>query len=259
MVFIQKVTFYDRLQLATQRFSHSEDVLLIRQSNLKERMDTHFSLFIKKHEEERIHLFDDELGIIEVSLRLMNDFDIKRELAIPLEVTREMVELTYLLFNHYFHNPFNCSVNQVISRLVMQAFSVNSRTLNGSERFLMIIQFMEDNLAKSLQLTDFCSALHFSEANLNRFCKKQSGMTAMELFRKIKCLEVDRLLTETSLTIKEISGELGFKENSHFTTMYKRVVGVTPLERRRRLTRALYSKEEQGLGYIRTNYNFRCS
>lgn len=92
MVSIHKVPFYSRLQIPKQLFTHSEDVLLIGQSNFLHKMETKFSLFIQKHREENIHLVEDEFWGLAVSLRLMNKYDIKRELAIPLEVTREMIE-----------------------------------------------------------------------------------------------------------------------------------------------------------------------
>lgn len=118
------------------------------------------------------------------------------------------------------------------------------------------LRFMEENLANTLQIKDFCSALHFSEASLHRFCKKHSGMTVIDLFRKMKCVEADRLLLETTLTIGEIGEKRGFRNGSHFSTMYKRMEGVTPLEKRRKIVHTRYSKKEAKFSLIRNNYHF---
>ena len=72
-----------------------------------------------------------------------------------------------------------------------------------------------------------------SEASLNRMCKEQAGVPPMLLFRKIQCNEAERLMRETSFKIREISELIGFKNSSHFSTMFRKVVGMSPLDKRK--------------------------
>ena len=127
----------------------------------------------------------------------------------------------------------NYPVDAVVISLVDRILRLNSKLLNESHPFLKLLQFMEENVAKSLCVADFCTATHLSESSVNRLCQEHTGTSVMKYFRKIQCWEAERLLRETSLTIQEISVKLGFKNSKSFSTMYRRNKGMSPLENRK--------------------------
>jgi len=171
--------------------------------------------------------------VLEILLNFTFFFWKQREFSIPLRATKELQQITHLLFTYYVSEKNSYSIDQVISILVERIFKLNSEILNRDHSFLSLLDFMEKNINRSLRVSDFCEMTHLSESSVNRLCIDHTGITAMKLFRKIQCWEAERLLNETSLTIKEISGKLGFKNSKSFSTMYRKNEGTTLLEKRK--------------------------
>ncbi|MEM6985454.1 MAG: AraC family transcriptional regulator, partial [Pseudomonadota bacterium] len=61
-------------------------------------------------------------------------------------------------------------------------------------------------------------------------CMKLSPIV---LVHQRKCLEAQRLLRFTGLSIAEVSYALGFTDPSYFSRMFKRMTGVTPRNMRK--------------------------
>jgi AraC-like DNA-binding protein len=71
--------------------------------------------------------------------------------------------------------------------------------------------------------------LNISISHLNALIKEQSGKTVMMHVHDRQTLEAKRLLYSTSMSVKEIAFDLGFKDASYFNRFFKRVASVTPL------------------------------
>lgn len=235
MVSIEQVNFFNHEYLPKRTIFHSGPSLVIHQHQESKKEETKLSFFLKKSDETKLKLFDEDVGMLEILLNLTLGYRRRNDFLIPLKATEEMQQMTQLLFTYYFHDKLNYSVDRVLDFLVHRTLKVNSKILNGDRAFLSLIDFMEENLDQPLQVIDFCSLLHVSESNLNRLCKEQAGVTAMKLFRKIQCYEADRLMRETNFTIQEISQKLGFKSISQFSAMYRRTEGISPLKKRKLL------------------------
>ncbi len=83
--------------------------------------------------------------------------------------------------------------------------------------------FGSEELAKSLFL---------SRSQLHRKIKALTGKSTSIYLRMIRLREAQKLLSNTSLSISEISYKVGFKSPVYFTQIYKETFGVPPSERR---------------------------
>lgn len=68
--------------------------------------------------------------------------------------------------------------------------------------------------------------------------KRELHITAQEFIQRKIVAVAEHLLRDTSMTVGEIAEELGFAYTTHFTRMFKRKTGTTPLRYRRFLTTA---------------------
>lgn len=70
---------------------------------------------------------------------------------------------------------------------------------------------------------------------LNSVCQKVRHYTAGELIRQRIVLESKRLLSNSQLSISEISYLTGFEDNSYFTKFFKQNTGLTPRQFRQQM------------------------
>lgn len=82
---------------------------------------------------------------------------------------------------------------------------------------------------KELKTTSkYAEKLNINPSYLNTLVKEILDITAGQVIKNRIILEAERLLLHTSLSIIEISYELGFNDNSHFGKYFKSVRGVSP-------------------------------
>lgn len=74
----------------------------------------------------------------------------------------------------------------------------------------------------------YAEKLNLTANYLNTLVKGQLGISAGTLIKNRIILEAERLLLHTTLSVTEISYELGFTDNSHFGKYFKSVKGISP-------------------------------
>ena len=74
--------------------------------------------------------------------------------------------------------------------------------------------------------------LFMSRSHLSTRFKNETGMNLTEYIHYIKISEAKHLLTHTDKSLLIISNYLGYSSQSHFTRMFKKVAGISPMEYR---------------------------
>lgn len=72
------------------------------------------------------------------------------------------------------------------------------------------------------------SEMFLGRAQLNRKIKAITGMTVTEFILQLRIKMAKELLTTTDLTVSEVAYHCGMDNISYFTTLFKKVTGVTP-------------------------------
>ncbi len=83
------------------------------------------------------------------------------------------------------------------------------------------------------QIDALAKEIHLSRNQLYRKLKALTGKTFTDIVREMKIHRAQALLTKTDKTISEIAYDLGFRDQSYFTKVFKNSVGKTPSELRR--------------------------
>ena len=76
--------------------------------------------------------------------------------------------------------------------------------------------------------------LGMSETSLNRLCRRLTGSTGFDLVQRRLALEARRRLLNAGESVSMIANVLGFKDSAYFSRFFRRHIGVSPLEFRRR-------------------------
>lgn len=106
-----------------------------------------------------------------------------------------------------------------------------------SDRLVIAKQYIEDNLGRSVSLSEVASYCYIGEKQLTRMFREEEGVTAGEYIRRRRCLRIEELLTQSTLTLCEISEALGFQNEYYFNAYCKKYIGMSPGAYRRAIHR----------------------
>lgn len=96
------------------------------------------------------------------------------------------------------------------------------------------LNLIESNFRTLRLPKDYAALLYITPNHLNALCREVLGVSAGEIIRKRVLLEAKRLLVIKDYGVSEIAYELNFNDNSYFTKFFKKGIGVTPEEFRRK-------------------------
>ena len=91
-----------------------------------------------------------------------------------------------------------------------------------------VIEFICKNHHKRISLDEIAKLSGYSKYHFCRIFKRLSEKTVIEYINTIRIEKAKELLKDSTLTIMEISYEVGFSHICHFNRNFKRIVGVTP-------------------------------
>ncbi len=99
-----------------------------------------------------------------------------------------------------------------------------------------IRKHIEANLTNEhYQLNDLAETLHLGRTQIYRKLKALTGRTFTELVKDMKIHRAKELLANTDKSVTEVAFELGFKDSSYFSKMFKRATNYPPSEYRNRM------------------------
>jgi AraC family transcriptional activator of pobA len=170
---------------------------------------------------EALHLSTRERAVINDTLDKIN-----YELQHAIDVHSQTLIVSYIeLFLNYCKRFYD---RQFITRK-----HLNKDILVRFEKLLDEYYATDKPLESGLPSVNYCADKLFLSPNyLGDLLKKETGKSAQEHIQ-FKMIDVAKeKIFDTTKSITEIAFELGFKYPQHFTRMFKKQVGVSPVEYR---------------------------
>ena len=103
--------------------------------------------------------------------------------------------------------------------------TLNKKQLQQIEHGKMIFN---ENICTDLRIEDVAEKLNLSYTSFRLNFKKITGVTPAKYFTSLKINKAKQLLLESSYSIKEVSFLLKFSSFEYFSTLFKKIVGVSP-------------------------------
>ncbi len=89
-------------------------------------------------------------------------------------------------------------------------------------------EFIVENLEEDLSLAEIAAAANLSQYHFARAFRKSTGFTPQQYLMQQRIERAKQLLAKNDLPIVEISLLTGFKNQSHFTTLFRKFTKLTP-------------------------------
>lgn len=96
-----------------------------------------------------------------------------------------------------------------------------------------ITNYVQQNFTEKLSLQSLSSEYNYSLAHVSQFFKKETGMTFQEYVQSVRIRESCRLLVNTQKKVAEIATLVGYTNIKFFNELFRRQMGMTPLQFRR--------------------------
>lgn len=144
----------------------------------------------------------------------------------------QIINKLYNEFNTSFVNKIEIlkAYLEIVLTSLLRLIIPSDYEFQPSNTFQRLIDLKEQNFALNRKIDSICKDIGTSQKKLNALTKAYFGKTFLKLLNDRKLLEVKRLLTTSELSIKEISYQNGFSDNSHLNNFFKKHTGITPFE-----------------------------
>jgi len=95
------------------------------------------------------------------------------------------------------------------------------------------IQIMEENYSSNISINDICNLIYLSPCHFKRVFKDCTGQTPYQYLMRIRLEKAKEILREKNDSIEEVAKQCGFVNSGHFSTVFKRSMGMSPSEYRK--------------------------
>ncbi|MGA9771560.1 MAG: AraC family transcriptional regulator [Blastocatellia bacterium] len=105
------------------------------------------------------------------------------------------------------------------------------RTVMGGlsgRKLSMVTEFIEDNIERDLAITEIADAVDLSPFHFARSFKQATGVSPHQYLIKSRIERAKSMLAKSELPIVEVGFRVGFKNQSHFTTLFRKMTHLTP-------------------------------
>jgi AraC-like DNA-binding protein len=87
---------------------------------------------------------------------------------------------------------------------------------------------MNENLYQEISIQEIASRLNTGYTTFRINFKKHTGMAPAKYFHELRLNKAKQMLTETTLSVKEIAYMLQFSSTNQFSTFFRKSLGVSP-------------------------------
>jgi YesN/AraC family two-component response regulator len=126
------------------------------------------------------------------------------------------------------------SMGLLILHILNYTDKINQNNPYSRERNMVIgmLKYLENDF-QSARLEEYAKKHHISSYTLSKMIKKYTSRNYVTLLQEIRMRKAEIYLTQTDMTVENISSEVGYENNGYFYKLFKERNGVTPFEYRR--------------------------
>jgi AraC-like DNA-binding protein len=99
---------------------------------------------------------------------------------------------------------------------------------NDIDKIYAVREYLQNNLNNPCSLINLAHHVGTNEFTLKRGFKELFGTTVFGFWNDIKMAQAKQMLTEQQMTVGEVSFQVGYKDQRHFSAAFKRKYGILP-------------------------------
>lgn len=136
----------------------------------------------------------------------------------------------------YFREEAACLMKELLITLARSTLLSHSKTNAIANQ---LIRYLQENYREELTSDLIAARFNYHSYHINRIMRSATGTTVHKYLINYRISVSKNLLGNTTMSIEEISAEVGFKNVSYFSNSFKKVVGCSPSTYRARHMRSI--------------------
>lgn len=153
-----------------------------------------------------------------------------RRMQSYFEILFRVLEKNYTLGNFIY-------ISQMLSLILSEIYFRERTDENTSQNrhVTAVIRYMYAHINRGLTLDELSEQVGLSKSYLNTIFRASTGHPPLDFFLRLKMEEACKLLQMENKYIYEVAAAVGYSDPYYFSRMFRRIVGISPKEYRRRL------------------------
>ena len=95
-------------------------------------------------------------------------------------------------------------------------------------RLQRVFAHVRENLAKEVSVAELAQAVGMSQYYFSKLFKMSTGTTPHQYVMRQRVERAQKFLREGRTALAEVAAQVGFETQSHFTSVFRHLVGITP-------------------------------
>lgn len=168
--------------------------------------------------------FYSECGMLYLLIGLLLEEEGFDEILDPLEVFLQKLQLL----------PNYRACIEYLSDSLLEACNSISDAMDGSDNGIIvrIKHFLVKNYERDVKLKELSENFYLSPSYLSTYFKKETGSTISDYVIMLRIQEAKRMLQKSYLTVEEIANAVGYTNARYFSTLFKKITGLSPVQYR---------------------------
>lgn len=117
-------------------------------------------------------------------------------------------------------------ITDVLHRFISYTFDFAQ--VKHSDTVYKVMEYVRSNYMKKLSLDEIASSVYLSRSYLSSLFKEETGTSLTSYISRVRVEKSKILLADASLGLADIADMCGFEDQSYFTKVFKKYVGVSP-------------------------------
>lgn len=105
---------------------------------------------------------------------------------------------------------------------------------NKNDRLAEVFKYVKSNFKEEISLDEISKIANLTPTSFCRMFKAKTKKPFVEYLNEIRVSNACKYLIETDLGVSEIAYECGYKTASNFNKLFKKLIGTTPKEYRKK-------------------------
>lgn len=157
-----------------------------------------------------------------------------------------LADLTVYFIRRFYGQQIATQVERHFSHEIRRPFEAvcyfeDKPERHADEEITQIQMWLQDNFSRDITMQRIAERFDLSTRTLNRRFRQATGKTPLEYLQGVR-IDVGRDLLKTSnLSVTEIAYRVGYQDASHFSSLFKARLAITPSEYRTTVRAKLFS------------------